>query len=69
MHFDLNGCDNKRPLVQFGETVLFKPSDANSKLKALARWESGVWVGIQDLAMSHIVLTETGYKTTRVVSR
>ncbi len=69
MYFDLNGCDNKQPLVQFGETVLFKPGDPNSKSKALPRWEKGVWIGIQGLDMSHIVLTETGYKTTRDVSK
>ena len=67
--FVLNGCDNKQSLVQFGEFVLFKPGDANMKSKALPRWEKGVWVGIQEVDKSHNVLTETGYKTARDVSR
>ena len=68
-YFVLNGCDCKQALVQFGEVVLFKPGDANMKSKALPRWEKGVWVGVQDLDKSHIVLTEAGYKTARDISR
>ena len=50
--FVLNGCDNKQTLVQFGESVLFKPGDANMKSKALPRWEKGVWVGIQEISLT-----------------
>ena len=65
----LNGHDVKDKLAPFGECVQAKVADIKKQGKSAPRWFRGIYVGVSEINATSIVLTESGYVTTRVISR
>jgi hypothetical protein len=56
-------------LLVFGETCLVKADPERLNSKFAQRWTKGMWVGVDDLSTSHLVLTPNGVVASRAVRR
>ena len=62
-YFRVHGVEYTRPLVEFGEYVLFRDNSPTSLAnKARSPWSSGVWLGRSDATDENIIGTATGVK-------
>ena len=69
-YFRVHGVEYTRPLVEFGEYVLFRDnSPASLANKARSPWSSGVWLGRSDATDENIIGTATGVKLIRTIRR
>ena len=70
-YFNLHGVESKVRLMPFGEQCLCKPRDTKAQVagKGVIRWQKGIFVGINEVDESFIILTPQGVKTAREVSR
>ena len=69
-YFRVHGVEYTRPLVEFGEYVLFRDSSpASLANKARSLWSSGVWLGRSDATDENIIGTATGVKLIRTIRR
>ena len=60
-YFRVHGVEYTRPLVEFGEYVLFRDnSPASLANKARSPWSSGVWLGRSDATDENIIGTSVG---------
>ncbi len=56
-------------MAQFAEKVHYKVHDILLYGKSAPRWYFGIWVGINEIDKSHVVLTPAGVVMARVVKR
>ena len=69
-YFRVHGVEYTRPLVEFGEYVLFRDnSPASLANKARSPWSSGVWLGRSDVTDENIIGTASGVKLIRTIRR
>ena len=69
-YFRVHGVEYTRPLVEFGEYVLFRDnSPASLANKARSPWNSGVWLGRSDATDENIIGTASGVKLIRTIRR
>ena len=69
-YFRVHGVEYTRPLVEFGEYVLFRDnSPASLANKARSPWSSGVWLGRSDATDENIIGTATGVKLIWTIRR
>ena len=69
-YFRVHGVEYTRPLVEFGEYVLFRDnSPASLANKARSPWSSGVWLGRSDATDENIIGTASGVKLIRTIRR
>ncbi|CAE8609616.1 unnamed protein product, partial [Polarella glacialis] len=65
----INGRDYTTAIAGFGEVVMGKFPDTNSRSKSKARWAKGIFVGRLEQDDSVVILTETGALSVRSVRR
>ncbi|CAE8654540.1 unnamed protein product [Polarella glacialis] len=65
----INGRDYTTAIAGFGEVVMGKFPDTDSRSKSKARWAKGIFVGRLEQDDSVVILTETGALSVRSVRR
>ena len=65
----LKGEEFKAEVAEFGEGIWYMKADTVGTNKADARWEEGIWLGIQEVSGEHIIGTEEGCLKTKDIRR
>ena len=68
-HERLRGRRSKRQLIEFGEAVHFLPLDIKDHPNVDARFQDGIWLGVQLGTEEHVIGTPTGIFKARSIRR